>query len=142
MRLIVLTFFCFPLLAVGQSISEYSVSVSTEIADASLEDHRFEVDEMSNTAVKFGLKPAPATVKVHPNPSSSDLYVTLSGSGTTGKVIVYDILGNILVEGESFRLSGGSHTWSHNVSSWHTGTYVVRVLQDDAVVKSLRFIKN
>ena len=92
--------------------------------------------------VDFGLKIELPTVKVHPNPSSLDLYVTLNGSGRKGQVIVYDILGNIIVKSESFKLIDGTNTWSYNVSSWHAGTYVVRVLQDDSVVKSLRFIKN
>jgi len=129
-------------MVIGQIATESDVHDAMDISIASIEGHRVLTADIRGVEVDFGLQNRPATVKVHPNPSSSDLYVTLSGSGTTGKVIVYDILGNILVEGESFRLSGGSNTWSHNVSGWHTGTYVVRVLQDDAVVKSLRFIKN
>lgn len=142
MKLVVLTLLCFPLCAIGQSETEFSTTRTVDFENIARLDDKAELDDMHVAEVKFGVKTAPATVKVHPNPSSNDLYVTLNGNGKTGKVIVYDILGNILIEGESFQLTGGSNTWSHNVSAWHTGTYVVRVLQDDAVIKSLRFIKN
>ena len=142
MKLILLTFLCFPLFALGQDDAELSNSRAIDLANVSRTDHNAESADMRIGTVEFGVKTEPATVKIHPNPSSNDLYVTLNGTGRTGKVIVYDILGNIVVKGETFRLVGGSTTWSHNVSAWHTGTYVVRILKDDSVIKSLRFIKN
>ncbi len=142
MRLIALVFLCIPLYTIGQETSEFSDVVTSDMTDASDDGQRAASAQVQEGGVDFGIKGKPSTVEVHPNPSSSDLYVTLRGNGNTGKVIVYDILGNVLVEGESFQLNGGSHTWSYDVSMWHPGTYVVRVLQDDSVVKSLRFIKN
>jgi|GEM_PF-3407099 len=144
MRLLLLTILCFPLVAFAQGLSDFSVAYSPIGIMYELQYHERNIDDDIGdpTVVSRPKKEEPATVKVHPNPSSSDLYVTLTGNGEKGKVVLYDILGNVLVEGKTFKLTGGATTWSHNVSAWHSGTYVVRVLQDGLVVKSLRFIKN
>ncbi len=142
MRLFLLVFFLFPFTAFGQISSDLVLESSTLNSGIQQNFTPTVFHDTPSAGVKFGLRKEPASVKIHPNPSSMDLYVTLTGSGEVGKVIVYDILGNIIVRGESFRLHGGSSSWSHDVSTWHPGTYVVRVLQDGSVVKSLRFIKN
>ena len=87
-------------------------------------------------------KAAETSVTIHPNPSEQYLRVTIKGSGTKGKVLVYDILGKLLLDGEQFDLLAGKATWTHDVSDWRGGTYVVRVLEDESVIKTLRFVKN
>jgi Secretion system C-terminal sorting domain len=142
MRIILLALLCFPLLVIGQASTAFGLLKTVDNTNESPVLDLIATNDMTLVAVEFGIKKETSSVKVHPNPSSRDLYVTLTGRGTTGKVVVYDILANVIVESEDFQLAGGSNMWSHNVSDWRTGTYVVRVLQDDTVVKSLRFIKN
>ena len=82
------------------------------------------------------------SVKIHPNPSDHTLRVTVNDTGSLGKIQVFDILGKPVLKGKSFDLIKGEATWTHDVSGWKTGTYVVRVFIDGTVVKTLRFVKN
>ncbi len=142
MRLLLLGFLYIPFAVFSQNTSELAAIRVYDQAYTAYSIPRADVQDARESVVGFGLSEKAASVKIHPNPSSSNLYVTLKGSGSDGKVVVYDILGNEIVEGEPFQLTGGSGTWSQNVSSWNPGTYVVRIFQDGEVVKSLRFIKN
>jgi hypothetical protein len=137
-----MVFLCIPLAAAGQNGAEFALNGIQGRQYSSELDGIAAKEGVGLAKVSYGLSVSPPTVKIHPNPSSRDLYVTLAGNGTSGKVIVYDILGNVIVEGDRFEILQGTATWSHNVSDWHAGTYVVRILHDDDVVKSLRFIKN
>lgn len=142
MRITILPLLLLPIVTIGLQSTQLPEIQTTHGTNRASLTEVVRVADVDRTPADIGLNAEPATVKVHPNPSSLNLYVTLNGGGKLGRVIVYDILGNIIVKSETFKLNDGSNTWSHNVSNWHVGTYVVRVLQDNSVVKSLRFIKN
>ncbi len=72
---------------------------------------------------------------ISPNPSQSELNITLTNNHSDMKVEVYDVLGKRVHQGTLTQLVS-----SIDVSNWKTGVYLVRISNDE-ITQTKRFIK-
>ena len=84
--------------------------------------------------IASGVKPV---VTSYPNPVDDFLFINTSSSNTTGAVSVYDMLGNTLLQ-DSHSTNG---FFAIDVSSLSSGLYLVKVYQQEVVVKTIKCIK-
>jgi len=76
------------------------------------------------------------TFTILPNPSSSEMNITLPSSIETSTVRVFDLLGKRVLEKELT----SQQKVTIDVSKWNSGIYIVRV-SSDALTQTKRFVK-
>ena len=105
--------------------------------DQNVSDHRpvgIRLPLAQDLGIASGVKPV---VTSYPNPVEDFLFINTASSITTGAVSVYDMLGNLLLQ-DSHATNG---FFAVDVSSLSSGLYLVKVYQQEVVVKTIKCIK-
>ena len=105
--------------------------------DQNVSDHRpvgIRLPLAQDLGIASGVKPV---VTSYPNPVEDFLFINTSSSNTTGAVSVYDMLGNLLLQ-DSYSTNG---FFAIDVASLSSGLYLVKVYQQEVVVKTIKCIK-